>query len=146
MKFLKLVAESNEIEERVTGIDLSKEMIKISKLSNPRSRFIQTSFLSYSADVAYSTIVMNEVLHNFLSVEETLKYAATLLTSDGQIIISHPRGFSNMVSQYSKNRNLVPTILPKNDDEWTKICQNVFLRIKKIHSIEPYLIVLERVE
>lgn len=145
LRFLKLVAESNEIEERVTGIDLSKEMIKIAKQSYPRSRFIQTSFLTYSPDEAYSTIVMNEVLHNFLSVEETLKYASTLLTSDGQIIISHPRGFANMVSQYSKNRNLVPTILPKTDDEWVKICQNVCLRIKKFHSVEPYLIVLERV-
>lgn len=145
LRFLKIVSESNEIEERVTGIDLSKEMIKIAKQSYPRSRFFQTSFLHYSPDEAYSTIVMNEVLHNFLSVEESLKYAATLLSSDGQIIISHPLGFTKMVSLYIKNRNLVPTILPKTDDEWVKICQNIGLQIKKFHSLEPYLIVLERV-
>lgn len=150
IKYLTLAAaedKSNFDCSAITGIDLSNEMIKISKENYPNSQFFKANFLDYEASTTYRSIVFNEVLHNFLSIEDVLSKASKLLCDKGVVVVSHPRGYDNLVTQYSKNRMLVPSLLPKTESEWEKILKDksLKLKIKKFYSTTPYLIVFENI-
>jgi 2-polyprenyl-3-methyl-5-hydroxy-6-metoxy-1,4-benzoquinol methylase len=143
LKYLK-IAHGNMIDSRVTGIDLSSELLRYAAQSYPSASFIKTNFLDYSSTVDYSNIIFNECLHNFLSIRETLVKTKNLLANGGVVIISHPRGYDNIFSQHIKNKLLVPSLLPKTASEWLTIIEGTGLKIKNFHSLNPYLIVLEQ--
>jgi len=153
---IKYLVQAAEIDKKnfncgsVTGIDLSTEMINLASSNYRNSHFYKANFLNFESDQKYNVIVMNECLHNFLSVGEALKKASNLLreNGEGEIVISHPRGYDNLVNQYSKNRQLVPSLLPKTETEWMEILENtgdLKLKIKKFYSTNPYLIVLQHI-
>ena len=143
LKYL-ISSHGNTIESRVTGIDLSSELLRYAKNSYPSASFIKTNFLDYCSTVDYSNIIFNESLHNFLSIREALVKTKNLLANGGLVIISHPRGYDNIFSQHIKNKLLVPSLLPKTESEWEQLIDGTGLKIKKFHSINPYLIVLEQ--
>jgi len=133
-----------KIDSRVTGIDLSSELLRYAKNSYPSASFIKTNFLDYESSENYSNIIFNESLHNFLSIREALIKTKNLLANGGLVIISHPRGADNIFSQHVKNKLLVPSLLPKTESEWETMIDGTGLKIKKFHSVNPYLIVLEQ--
>lgn len=150
LKYLHLVVDKS-IESRVTGVDLSQEMIRFARQNFPLATYVKTNLLDYQPEKKFSTVVFNECLHNFLNVEETLKYVElNLITDESKIIISHPRGYDNLVSQYIKNRWLVPSLLPKNEQEWGVLLKNTRLKINQKYSSfsvnGPYLYVLELIK
>ena len=103
--------------EYIYGVDLSSEMIKVAQKNNPKSKYLKIDFLNYNpSDIKFSSIVFNECLHNFLDIEYTLQHASKLLNGPkSNIIISNPRGYENIVLQKSKNKWLVPNLLPDTE-------------------------------
>lgn len=99
------------------GVDLSSEMIKLCRKKFANAHFQHVDFLDYKPEAAFSCIVFNECLHNFIDIRIALSHAANLLQPGGRIVISHPRGYSNVLVQHRANKWLVPSILP-SAEEW----------------------------
>ena len=145
-------------ENRWHGIDLSREMIKISRINYPNSTFYHQNFLEFNninnnnsntnknTNVKYDTIIFNECIHNFMNITEVLLHAKTLLSSsiDARIILSHPRGYQNVVKQNSKNRWLAPNLLP-TELELNKICEYNQLKLTLAPDLKSsnYLVILK---
>ena len=139
-------------EENYKGIDISNEMIKIAKKKYPIPEFFQGEFntYSFSENENFNVIVFNECLHYFRDIPATLKKACSLCNdsstnNEATIVISHPRGYDNVLLQYSKNRWLVPNLLPSPND-LTEIANSLGLKVKiSPKTKDPhYLAVLTR--
>ena len=88
-------------------------MIKYATINHPKANFKIADFSSsYENDQRFTSIVFNECLHYFLDLESTLNKAGSLLKKEGRVIISHPKGYTNVEMQRSKNRLLVANLLP----------------------------------
>jgi len=122
MQFLKDFAVMNGMndfdESDVTGIDLSLQMIKIAQVNCPRAQFIQSDFLKHVPATPYDVIVMNECLHNFRNLTLAFEHVSSdaVLAPGGRLIISNPRGYSNVVKQFGANRWLAPSLLPSRQE------------------------------
>jgi len=113
-------SSSQSVSVKVFGVDFSGEMVKIAQESHPDATFVQTDFLQYIPPPevgSFDRIIFNESLHNFLNVEDTLRYAATLLnTKTGRILLSNPKGFAGIVTQRAVNQWLSPSLLPNSQE------------------------------
>ena len=120
-KYIKQYASMKKLpvkDENMYGIDLSSEMIKICREKYPSSVFTNGDFLEYRPDgILFSSVILNECLHNFLDTRNALRHAVDLLHSGGILIVSHPRGYSNILTQHRANKWLVPSVLP-SEKEW----------------------------
>lgn len=128
------------------GIDLSKEMVKAASANHPKCMFQHADFLGYSSTQQFSTIVFNECLHYLLDIPEAISHAASMLSPDGRIVISHPKGYDNVSLQRSKNRLLVASLLP-TADEWHAMnlpnTMKIHVTEAPVISTDPYFCVLE---
>jgi 2-polyprenyl-3-methyl-5-hydroxy-6-metoxy-1,4-benzoquinol methylase len=148
IKYLNMMKNDHLINSRITGIDLSQNVLNYAIKNYPEAKFYKMNFLDFKSPSTekYSTIVFNECLHNFLNLTDTLKYASNILDNQGQIIVSHPRGYDNIFNQYNKNRWLVPSLLPNNDIEWNNILKDTNLKLiknKLPSTSKSYLYILE---
>lgn len=99
------------------GVDISPEMTKICSSAFPGATFSTINFMEYEPKLLFSTVVMNECLHNFPNIYEVLDKAVNMLDSEsGRIIISHPKGFDHVLMQCNANKWLAPSLLPIADE------------------------------
>ena len=123
-KYIKQFSSMKKLfikDEDMYGIDLSSEMIKICREKYPSSVFTTGDFLKYSPEgILFSSVVLNECLHNFMETQNALRHAVNLLHSGGHLIVSHPRGYSNVLTQHRANKWLVPSVLP-SEKEWENV-------------------------
>lgn len=81
------------------------------------------------------------------SIEKAIVKASTHLGDRGKIIISHPRGFDNVVQQRSMNNWLVPSLLPISSELEALSAEINMLVTHKPDSKSPqYLAVLEKIQ
>ena len=126
------------------GVDLSSRMIKHAQQNYPMANFFHGDFMTFDPKVKFSHVVFNECFHYLLDpLGALMKAKVQLASEEGVIVISHPRGLSNVVTQRSKNRSLVPNTLPV-DETLTKLATEAGLRITVIpRACDPnYLCVL----
>jgi SAM-dependent methyltransferase len=134
-----------------TGIDLSSKMLVCAKERFPGGKYIHCDFSNFDKnDGNYDSIVFNESLHYFNNIMDILIHAKSLLDPQEKscrirrIIISHPKGFSNIILQRSKNKLLVQNLLP-TPQEFEVIANILNMKIVVLPQIKSkhYLAVLE---
>ena len=148
-------------------------MIAEARKSYPEATFAHGNFLNLDKDVfkaSFDVIVFNECLHYFTDIYAVLYHAKQLLTTSTtdsytydnsnntiqhstisntythpkRVIISHPKGYNNILLQRAKNKSLVPSLLP-NTDEIRSLASRLGFKI----TLEPntkantYMAILE---
>eukprot|EP00904_Undaria_pinnatifida_P012366 jgi/Undpi1/825/HiC_scaffold_10.g04289.m1 len=107
-------------QDNFVGVDLAAGMVEVAKERYPKATFVQGDFLDYCRDQPspgdFTHVFFNGCLHNFLEPGEALVGAARLLKQGGKIVISHPKGASNVDMQRRANPMLVPNRLPTEAD------------------------------
>ena len=119
ISFLQEYAKTNKAAASfrpaaVLGVDLSGGMLSVASRAYPEATFQQIDFMRFEppAHTKFSAVVMNECLHNFGDVSAAIRHAAGMLADGGRLVVSHPKGFDNVLMQSSRNRLLVPSRLP----------------------------------
>jgi ubiquinone/menaquinone biosynthesis C-methylase UbiE len=151
LKYIKSYAKQEGIDfndKCFYGCYLSSQMINISKSKYPLANFLQCDFLEYPIpSSSFTAIIFNECLHNFVCIQDALSHAAQLLLPNGILIISHPKGYSNVLTQARANKWLVPSVLP-SENEWSEdITTSIGLRVELKGNIKSpqYLAVLRKI-
>lgn len=141
VRFLKKVVQETKKQSSISptfqllGIDLSENMINIAKGMYPDHLFRHIGFMEYCASTmdpkfVPDVVVFNECLHYFHDTSEALHHADSLFVPSGnhdsvdvtapprrvRIVVSHPKGFNNVILQRSVNHHLVPSLLPTKEE------------------------------
>mmetsp|Transcript_13473 Transcript_13473/g.13037 ORF Transcript_13473/g.13037 Transcript_13473/m.13037 type:complete len:355 (-) Transcript_13473:454-1518(-) len=170
LEYIKNVQSKNYI-----GIDISKEMVKVAKLNHPDKKFQHVDFMNYQppllsspASVSvllegegadgrqtltldtkneeFGTILFNECMHYFLDIEESIKYASTLIQPKGKVVISHPKGKAHVRMLSNANPLLVPNQLPTSEslDSMNLSSLDLKVLVYPDEKSKHYLAVLEK--
>lgn len=133
------------------GIDLSNEMLKYCRISHPYASLIHGNYQDYfdKSNMKFSCITFNECLHNFHNTLDVLKLSKSLLyDTHGRIVISHPRGYDNVMTQYYMNKWLVPCYLPSKQ-QLIDMATDLDMKLLVTPIVDkntPYLAVLETLD
>ena len=82
----------------VIAIDLSDKMIEFAKEANQKSKvkFINADFYEFNDEKPFDMIICFDAFPHFLDIENYVKKAASLIKKDGQLIIAHDIGRSQL--------------------------------------------------
>jgi 2-polyprenyl-3-methyl-5-hydroxy-6-metoxy-1,4-benzoquinol methylase len=117
----------DDVLSKCHGVDISNDMVQICRQNYPTADLQHIEYSAYNPSTKFSSIVFNECVHNFPNIEATLTHACSMLSeSDGRIILSHPRGYENVLTQRSKNKWLSPSLLP-NEQEVKQLADKLAL-------------------
>eukprot|EP00547_Thalassionema_nitzschioides_P002579 CAMPEP_0194209554 /NCGR_PEP_ID=MMETSP0156-20130528/7641_1 /TAXON_ID=33649 /ORGANISM="Thalassionema nitzschioides, Strain L26-B" /LENGTH=365 /DNA_ID=CAMNT_0038936747 /DNA_START=18 /DNA_END=1112 /DNA_ORIENTATION=- len=101
---------------QITGIDLSTEMIRNAKETYRVVNFIAMDFLEFSPDDGFDGILFCSSLHDLPDMKGSLAKAASLLRSDGKMVILHAQGGMHVVGQVKANPVMVKRKLPPAEE------------------------------
>jgi len=124
---------------KITGIDFSEEMLKISRLRNPKTKHINLNVKNLDKiKDNYNIIICTHSLPYYKNLEKVIVELYRLLVDDGNIYISFASGnnlYDKMALSFVK-LTTGPAHYP-SDSEFRKLISNHF-------KIESFIIIKER--
>jgi len=126
-KYLKTRAHKSWDTSNYHGVDISSQMIKICQNNYKNGpKFSCVPFLDFTVpntENLFSCVIFNECFHYMDDQAAAFQKAVECTAKNGIIVISHPKGYDNVVLQNSKNLMLVPGLLPVHED-LQKLCDS----------------------
>ncbi|EEC50588.1 predicted protein [Phaeodactylum tricornutum CCAP 1055/1] len=122
--------ESGIALSQIYGVDLSTEMIRNAREQHRGATFEAADFLEEYQDlndeVGFDSIIFCCSLHDLPDLPRSLRKAASLLRSQGNLIVVHPQGASHVTKQMKSNPVMVKRGLPNAEE----------LRAMKLEGLE----------
>lgn len=101
---------------QITGIDLSTEMIRNAKETYRGVNFVAMDFLQFNPDDGFDGILFCSSLHDLPDMQGSLTKAASLLKSEGKMVILHAQGGTHVIGQVKANPVMVKRQLPAAEE------------------------------
>ncbi|GKZ00402.1 hypothetical protein MPSEU_000993200 [Mayamaea pseudoterrestris] len=107
------LTKANMKPAQICGVDLSEEMIRNAQELYPNVEFHAADFVhEYASSAKYDGIIFCAALHDFPDPLAALGKAASLLRTNGTLVVVHPQGGIHVAKQAEANPVLVKRKLP----------------------------------
>lgn len=101
---------------KVTGIDISAEMVKVAKEKFPQIEVICGDAESFSTDEKFDVIMLYNAFPHFPSPEKLIESLAKLLKNGGRISIAHGASREEIHKCHSEKANNISLPLPEAEE------------------------------
>ena len=115
---------------QIYGVDLSSEMIRNAQEQHGGVHFEACDFQQYSPGHDFDAVIFCSSLHDLPNARKALDKAASLLRSQGKLVIAHPQGAVHVTRQHAANPVMVQNILP-DAEQLSKLAADIGLEVEK---------------
>ncbi|WP_062262021.1 class I SAM-dependent methyltransferase [Endozoicomonas arenosclerae] len=116
----------------ITAVDLSENMLKVLSSRYPSVKIVREDILKFSSPVDFDSVWFNACFGNLFDPAQVLRHISAQMTYGAKLHISHPMGRAFQKGLHRKYPDVVPHLLPANEEEAVKLVKGTGLVVEQM--------------